>query len=138
MTAGGVPSSSRDAARPTPWRCPPLLRLVAAAGLGLLAAGGCSDGPTVFRCAADQDCATPDSSGVCEVTGYCSFPDPSCAGTGRRYGRYSGDGLAGTCAAGSAACGEAEGSCCDGGLCDSPLVCVEERCVASSDAGGSG
>jgi hypothetical protein len=53
-------------------------------------------GRPVFGCRDDTQCVTPDGAGVCEVSGFCSFPDPSCA-SGRRYGKHAGDGLANTC-----------------------------------------
>lgn len=46
----------------------------------------------VFECASDQQCG---GEGVCESTGFCSFPDATCA-TGRRYGALSGP-FAGEC-----------------------------------------
>ena len=45
-----------------------------------------------FQCSASKTC-TP---GYCESTGFCSFDDPTCA-SGRRYGDYAGNGLAGSC-----------------------------------------
>src|SRR5688572_17877409 len=46
----------------------------------------------VFECASDQQCG---GEGVCESTGFCSFPDATCA-SGRRYGALSGA-FAGKC-----------------------------------------
>jgi hypothetical protein len=46
----------------------------------------------VFECASDQQCG---GEGVCESTGFCSFPDATCA-SGRRYGALSGA-FAGEC-----------------------------------------
>lgn len=54
---------------------------------------GCS--ADAFPCALDDDCAgAPD--GLCEASGWCSFPDGGCD-SGRRYGRWAGDGLGDAC-----------------------------------------
>jgi hypothetical protein len=45
---------------------------------------GCS--PAAFVCAEDAQCG---DEGVCETSGFCSFPDPSCP-SGRRYGKHAG------------------------------------------------
>ncbi len=52
---------------------------------------GC--GPSTFVCADDGECG---AEGRCEASGWCSFPDQACI-SGRRYGRYSGAGVAGAC-----------------------------------------
>lgn len=49
-----------------------------------------------FFCDTPDDCTSSDGGGVCEETGYCSFPDEACE-SGRRYGDLSPSGLAGTC-----------------------------------------
>lgn len=49
-----------------------------------------------FVCGGDSDCAGDAPGGACEPSGFCSFPDDSCD-SGRRYGDFAGDGLAGTC-----------------------------------------
>jgi len=59
--------------------------------------------------------------GTCELAGVCAFPDPSCPGSGRRYGAYAGDGLAGECVAGTVDAGvdatvDAAGDGGDGGI----------------------
>lgn len=53
--------------------------------------GGCSS--EVFVCQHDSGCG---ADGTCEGTGYCSFPDETCA-SGRRYGDHAANGLAGEC-----------------------------------------
>jgi hypothetical protein len=58
------------------------IALVAAAAPLVL--GGCYKF-TSFTCGSDTDCGT---GGTCEAVGYCSFPDPTCAGG--RFGEYSG------------------------------------------------
>ncbi len=61
---------------------------------GLLALGfGCS--PAAFECQSNQTCVHDGVQGMCEVDGYCSFPDDSCGGTMRRYGPSSPE--SGTC-----------------------------------------
>jgi hypothetical protein len=55
--------------------------------------GGCS--PRVFVCGTHEDCAGVEG-GMCEPNGWCSFPDDECPSL-RRYGRWSGDALAGVC-----------------------------------------
>lgn len=64
--------------------------LLAAASLLL----GCR--ASAFACEQDDDCDASRSGGVCEPSGFCSFPDPACP-AGRRYGELAGDGLAGSC-----------------------------------------
>jgi hypothetical protein len=60
--------------------------------IGVLAlSAGCLR-KTEYRCSGDTSCGT---SGVCETTGYCSFPDPSCA-SGRAYSDTAGT-VAGRC-----------------------------------------
>ena len=49
-----------------------------------------------FFCDAAEDCTRSSGEGVCEPTGYCSFPDSDCE-SGRRYGDLAPSGLAGTC-----------------------------------------
>ncbi len=58
-----------------------------------LVAGGC--GASVFQCSDTADCAGP-SGGVCEASGFCSFPDGACD-SGRRYGKYASAALASAC-----------------------------------------
>jgi hypothetical protein len=57
---------------------------------------------TEFRCQGDADCGT---GGTCEPVGYCSVPDPQCAGTGRSFSDSAGQGLSSTCVGGMAAIG---------------------------------
>ncbi|MCA9653116.1 MAG: hypothetical protein H6712_19840 [Myxococcales bacterium] len=65
--------------------------------LGALGLGtwlGCGAG--VFLCQDDGSCEQGGSQGVCQPSGYCSFPDASCE-SGQRYGELAGGTLAGTC-----------------------------------------
>ncbi len=50
---------------------------------------------TEYRCSGDTSCS---GGGVCEATGYCSFPDGECS-SGRRYNDSAGS-LGGTCTSG--------------------------------------
>jgi hypothetical protein len=74
--------------------CAPAAALRIAAVLALGAACGCKVG--AFTCADDSQCDDGGAAGMCEATGGCSFPDPTCA-SGRRYGNHAPDGLGGTC-----------------------------------------
>lgn len=56
---------------------------------------GC--GPSAFGCSDDDQCQSDGAAGTCELTGFCSFPDPACP-SGRRYGDLAGGGYAGQCA----------------------------------------
>ncbi len=49
-----------------------------------------------FRCEVDDNCAEELGNGICEPSGYCSFDDPECD-SGRRYGKYAAQELAGVC-----------------------------------------
>ncbi len=49
-----------------------------------------------FGCGEDGQCESAGITGTCEVNGYCSFLDDTCA-SGRRYGDLAGGGLAGVC-----------------------------------------
>lgn len=49
---------------------------------------------TAFRCQDSSDCG---AAGTCEPIGYCSFPDPNCADTGRAFSDSAGQNLSGTC-----------------------------------------
>ena len=66
---------------------------IAAATLGPLAGWACA---LTFPCNADEQCTRDGAAGVCQASGYCSFPDESCDG-GQRYGELAPGELAGTC-----------------------------------------
>jgi hypothetical protein len=51
----------------------------------------------VYACESDANCVDGDKRGMCEATGWCAYPDPSCEETGRRYDDLAGGGLAGKC-----------------------------------------
>ncbi|MBK8239982.1 MAG: LamG domain-containing protein [Deltaproteobacteria bacterium] len=65
---------------------------LACACIGWLA---CTREPS-YRCDGDAQCVEGSRRGTCESTMWCSFDDPAC-GSGRRYGTWSGDGLADRC-----------------------------------------
>lgn len=66
--------------------------------LGALGLGACASLDSEFACAGqDAVCVDGLVQGTCEPTGYCSFPDPGCPGSGQRYGTWAGAGLGGTC-----------------------------------------
>jgi cysteine-rich repeat protein len=57
-----------------------------------------SCGDAAFVCVQDSDCARGDVAGMCEASGFCSFPDDGCA-SGSRYGSHASTELAGECVA---------------------------------------
>ncbi|MBV1861383.1 MAG: hypothetical protein KUG77_23390 [Nannocystaceae bacterium] len=79
----------------------------ATAAACILLCGGCSQ--ETFFCDTPEDCASAGGGGVCESTGYCSFPDPACD-TDRRYGDLAPSGLAGTCVPQTQGTGSSSGS----------------------------
>ncbi|MCX4245496.1 RCC1 domain-containing protein [Paraliomyxa miuraensis] len=69
--------------------------LVLGGGLSLvLGWGGC--GASAFECEQSSQCLGDGAEGVCQQSGYCSFPDEGCP-SGQRYGDHAGNGLAGEC-----------------------------------------
>jgi hypothetical protein len=63
---------------------------------GVLGIAACDAPRTDFACAGNTACRNGTQPGVCEESGFCSFPDGTCS-SGSRYGEASGDGLAGQC-----------------------------------------
>jgi hypothetical protein len=49
-----------------------------------------------FSCLENRDCELAGIDGVCEPSGYCSFPDDTC-GSGKRYGDFAPSGIGGEC-----------------------------------------
>lgn len=101
------------------------LALLGLLGLGALA--GCVDAGH-FKCATSVQCGP---SGLCEPGGGCSFPDPSCSATGRRYGQFSE--LGGQCTGGDGGVGPDGGDA--GPLTCTPALAVggEHTCVKLGD-----
>ena len=83
-----------------------MLRAVGALLVGGVV-GSCGFDP--FGCADAEDCVANGADGVCEATGFCSFPDEDCD-SGRRYGELAGDDLAGECVEDTAASGTGSGT----------------------------
>lgn len=86
--------------RPIPQRrAGPIAALLVAIALPACTAGA-------FACVGDASC----SGGVCEASGYCSFPDADCD-SGQRYGEHAPAELAGACVVpGAASTGTSSGS----------------------------
>jgi alpha-tubulin suppressor-like RCC1 family protein len=76
----------------TSMRAFPLLAIAIAA----VALGGCAS-PTPYPCENSSNCEHDGLQGMCEATGYCSFPDTKCSGSYRRYGTNSPKELANQC-----------------------------------------
>jgi hypothetical protein len=73
---------------------PRLLRAtLAAATLGPLSGWACT---LTFPCDTDEQCTRDGATGVCQASGYCSFPDESCD-SNQRYGDLAPGELAGAC-----------------------------------------
>jgi hypothetical protein len=89
----------------------------------LLVAATCTPIRSVFTCHGDQSCVDGATQGTCELTGFCSFPDGTCA-TGRRYGVYAGGGLGSTCV--GAGSGDDGGAVC--GLLGDPCCAADMGC----------
>jgi hypothetical protein len=58
---------------------------------------GCMKLASGFACRSSDQCLYQGVNGTCEPSGWCSFPDATCA-SGRRYGSAAGGGYASTCA----------------------------------------
>jgi alpha-tubulin suppressor-like RCC1 family protein len=63
----------------------------------VLLVAGCTPIERAFHCTSSAQCVNAGAQGTCEPTGWCSFPDPVCMVSGRRYGTLVGDGLASQC-----------------------------------------
>ncbi|HZS40984.1 MAG TPA: hypothetical protein VFF06_29350 [Polyangia bacterium] len=72
-------------------------------GLGVTLMLACDQPPRAFFCQADAQCTLAGVQGNCERSLYCSFPDASCADTGRRYGKFAAADLSQTCVGSSVA-----------------------------------
>lgn len=105
---------------------------LAAASLGMLGEWACA---LSFPCDADEQCARDGTAGVCQPSGYCSFPDASCD-SDQRYGELAPGELAGTCVPG------AEGSGSDPtmgeGTTDGASTIVPGTTLPPDDTGTSG
>lgn len=79
---------------------------------------GCLGGDA-FLCESDEVCQQGATTGLCQPSGYCSFPDDECA-TGQRYGAYAGGSLAGECVEPGGLA--SDGGSTDDGVSTSPLT----------------
>jgi hypothetical protein len=119
--------------------------------LGLAAAVGASAGGAcvrpVFECLTADNCISRGVQGVCEATGFCSYPDGECP-SGQRYDEFAGDGLADSCvpetddttssSGGSGSSEGSESSDTSGSSTDSG-GCIPVDCVdADGDGWGAG
>ncbi|HEY5922544.1 MAG TPA: hypothetical protein VIV11_12775 [Kofleriaceae bacterium] len=86
-------------------------------------------------CNDDKDCNLFNAQGRCESTGWCSFPDETCA-SGHRYSPGAGDGFGNACVDGAATCGAKDQACCGTGVCGANLTCATE--VGTCQCGASG
>jgi hypothetical protein len=83
------------------------IRLGLAAFAGVLAGDACTQ--RVFECSGADNCISRGVQGVCEASGFCSYPDGECP-TGQRYDEFAGDGLAHECVPDPAATTDATSS----------------------------
>lgn len=71
-------------------------RIALILGSGTLIAGCLNLG--AYTCSDNTQCRIGEEAGVCQpATSFCSYVDPTCPGTGFRYGEDAGNGLAGEC-----------------------------------------
>lgn len=67
----------------------------AAAWSAVFVAAGCSS-PSEFTCTSDEACSREGVTGVCQSSGYCSFPDDSCPSR-QRYVEHAAEELLEAC-----------------------------------------
>lgn len=79
-------------------------------GLGFFLGCGNANG---FLCESDEVCQQAGAQGLCQPSGYCSFPDDACP-SGQRYGEHVGGSLPNTCVE-PGPIGEGSGTTDDGG-----------------------
>ena len=95
----------------------------------MAAFGGCTPIADGFRCGDSMACVRDGVQGTCEANHWCSFANAMCA-SGRSYGEFAGDGLAGACVTASDSCGAIGEACCAGtGSCQTGLQCLGNACV---------
>lgn len=108
----------------------------------MIAAGSCMR--TVFECTDADNCISRGEQGVCQATGYCSYPDLDCESE-QRYDEFAGDGLAGSCV-GEDPCevpdcidedgdGFGIGADCGGPDCDDDNPAHADRCLYIAPGG---
>jgi hypothetical protein len=79
---------------------------------GCLALVGCLAARGQFECAGDDACVLGGRYGRCESSGFCSFGDMTCGGSGYRYADYASPALRGRCVDGPEL--QADGMAADG------------------------
>lgn len=57
-----------------------------------------------YTCANNLQCVRDGQIGICEATGHCSFADPHCTGSSRRYAEGATESLANQCVPSSSGC----------------------------------
>jgi len=104
--------------------------------LGVLALAACGDQLEVIdgsSCKTDAECLLGGVRGECQSSGFCAYPDDSCA-DGMRYSPGA-TGMEGACI-GGLACGTSDGAaCCGGTTCGANLVCGAEQTCECGAAG---
>jgi hypothetical protein len=106
--------------------------IMLAAALCAISSLDCLSKPTEFRCGTGVVCGeNSDGAGICETSGYCSFPDDSCQGSGRRYADFAGA-LSRSCVGSQEDAGSADrdaqdsATCSEGGTpCGTTPPCVD-------------
>jgi hypothetical protein len=100
------------------------IRLGLAAFAGVLAGDACTR--RVFECISEENCISRGVQGVCQESGFCSYPDDECP-SDQRYDEFAGDGLAHECVP------EDEGTSSNGTTSSSGVTSTDG---GSSDTGG--
>ncbi len=111
--------------------CPPAVA-AATFAVGLVGEVGCSP-VAAYGCSVDGNCVDDDVQGVCEPTGYCSFPDETCDST-RRYGKLAPPEIAGACVDLPGSSGAADGADTFVGSADGAVSADTTQGVASTGA----
>lgn len=109
-----------------------------ALALGIAALGGFTAGCLNFdpySCEANTDCVLDGAPGVCQLTGYCSYPDVACVPTGFRYEENAGDGLGGQCVEPIMATGSTTTSTSTSGETDEPETGTTTTTTSTSTSG---
>ncbi|MBX7080548.1 MAG: hypothetical protein K1X88_15220 [Nannocystaceae bacterium] len=109
------------------------MRVCLVAAIASLLAG-C--GPGAYACEASSQCVDAGVAGMCQPSGWCSFPDPAC-GSGQRYGDHAGDGLGGDCVDVDTGTGSGGGTGTSAGSVGSVATTLDGGVEATSGGGGS-
>lgn len=65
--------------------------------VGLALSMACTSSVDTNQCSTNEDCAAVGTDALCEINNYCTFADPTCMGSGRRWEIDAEDGLGGIC-----------------------------------------